>query len=241
MEAVIDFGASSIKAVVGKKHLIIDNDISSVRSFVSSLPKGLKLRITGGNTKALKKYLKKARFIDELKAVGYGGIRLAGRKQGTVICVGTGSCIVEARGRHIVHRCGSPLGGGTLEGLARIMGLSLRRLDTLAKAGRAERVNLTVKDITGGPLGKLPGNATASSMYRKGSKADVAAGLFRMVADSVLSIAMYTKARPVIVTGRTTELVSFRKALRSASSSVRLPLMIPKKATYATAYGALRW
>lgn len=242
MEVALDFGASSIKSVVGTRYGILDYDLGQLTRFARSLPKGCRLKVTGGNKRILRKYLKGACFVDERSAIGYGGLQLAGKKKATVISVGTGTCVVEADRKGVIHKGGTGLGGGTLEGLGKQLGFSLKALDRMALRGNAENVNLTVKDIIGGPLGRVLPKATASSFYQKASrKPDIAAGLVRMVADAVLSIALHTKSRPIIVTGRTTELASFRKALKKSASSIKLNIIIPKKATFATAVGAQRW
>src|SRR5208337_4967164 len=96
--------------------------------------------------------------VNEFTAIGVGGTTLAGKERALVVSLGTGTAMVSVNTAEIRHVSGTGVGGGTLLGLAKHM-LGVSGLDTLeAMAGRGDlhRVDLSVRDIAGGPIGDLP-------------------------------------------------------------------------------------
>lgn len=67
-----------------------------------------------------------------------------------VVSMGTGTTLVQVNGDKIVHAGGISMGGGTLQGLSRLL-LKLRNVPNLvelASHGDASKVNLQIKDIS---------------------------------------------------------------------------------------------
>jgi type II pantothenate kinase len=187
--------------------------------------------------------------VPEITAIGVGGCTLAERKEALVVSLGTGTALVSVRGEQIEHVGGTGIGGGTLLGLARHL-LGVTRLDTLeqmAAHGDLSRVDLTVGDIAGGPVGIVPANATASNFGKVRSDptpADKALALINMVAEVTLTLSL-TAARgrqhhDVVLTGKLTRVKPLRERLEAMRPRRGADLLIPPYAEYATAIGAAR-
>ncbi|MEM4462102.1 MAG: pantothenate kinase, partial [Candidatus Bathyarchaeia archaeon] len=136
--------------------------------------------------------------VDEVEAIGLGGIALTGKGRALVVSMGTGTAmvVVEDYGRSIRHIGGTGVGGGTLLGLGRLLlnKHSVEVLENLAERGDPSRVDLTVFDIAGGPVGVVPGEATASNFGKISDEArdeDVAAALFNLIGQVVGVLAVF--------------------------------------------------
>ena len=111
-----------------------------------------------------------------------------------VVSMGTGTSFVKCDGDEMRHIGGIGVGGGTLQGLARIMLNTgdIKQVATLAKQGNMRNIDLTIGDISAQPLPGLPMDTIASNFARAqtdASKEDIAAGLIRMVLQSIGSAA----------------------------------------------------
>lgn len=101
------------------------------------------------------------RRVEEILAIGTGGLALTGRKEALVVSIGTGTALVAVydEGKRIVHVGGTGVGGGTLQGLSRLL-LRTQNVATaehLAEKGDTSKVDLTVQDIAGHGVGRLQG------------------------------------------------------------------------------------
>lgn len=187
--------------------------------------------------------------VPEITAIGVGGSTLAERKESLVVSLGTGTALVSVRGEQIEHVGGTGVGGGTLLGLARHL-LGVSRLDTLeqmAAHGDLSHVDLTVGDITGGPVGIVPASATASNFGKVRSDptpADKALALVNMVAEVTFTLSMMAaRARhhqDIILTGKLTRIKPLRERVEAMQSRRGENIIIPLYAEYATAIGAAR-
>ena len=83
-----------------------------------------------------------------------------------VVSMGTGTSLVKCDGSDIRHIGGIGIGGGTLQGLSRIMLKTddIRQVATLAMDGDISKINLLIGDISAKPLPGLP--MTAKPMPR---------------------------------------------------------------------------
>ena len=81
-----------------------------------------------------------------------------------VISMGTCTSFVMCHGDKIEHIGGIGIGGGTLQGLSRIMlnTSDIKQVSELAKQGNIRNINLLIGDISAQPLPGLPMEATAS-------------------------------------------------------------------------------
>jgi len=138
--------------------------------------------------------------IPEIDAIGLGGLSLAGIPEALVVSLGTGTAMVAAHDRVFRHVGGSGLGGGTLLGLSRLLlqTTNFSDLESLARAGAAGAVDLSVQDIVGGAIGIVPADSTASNFgkaarlarVRDLSRPDIARGIVTMVGQTVARLAL---------------------------------------------------
>ncbi len=188
--------------------------------------------------------------MTEFQAVGRGGCRLAGfdlSGQTLVVSMGTGTAFIRVCGGSITHIGGSGIGGGTLVGLS--VGL-LREKDIaevarLAESGDLDNVDLTIGDITRGPLPNLPPHATAANfgkMKYNPEPADVALGLLNLVFQVVGIMAAFacknSGIKDVVLTGTLTTLVKAREIFAEVAKLHGLNFIIPEHSVFAGAIGA---
>ncbi|MEM3745445.1 MAG: hypothetical protein QW323_02990 [Candidatus Bathyarchaeia archaeon] len=217
----LDVGASFAKAILVDENLkIVEKQVLPVEdlktaalrtliSFIERISGELKNSIevvaaSGGGSRFIRgeAFGLPVKRIDEISAIGLGGLLLAGKSEGLVVSAGTGTAIVAAYngGRIVKHIGGTGVGGGTIIGLSRrLLGLSrFKDLENMALKGDARKVDLTVSDIVGGPIGIVPADATASNLGKltcESRAEDIAAGIFNMVSQTIgVLAAMAAKA-----------------------------------------------
>ncbi|MEA2625739.1 MAG: type pantothenate kinase [Candidatus Binatota bacterium] len=188
------------------------------------------------------------RRVDELRAIGFGGMHLAAAGEGLVASLGTGTALVSFRGEEVRHVApGSGVGGGTLLGLGRaLLGTDdLVELAALAAAGDRTRLDVTIGEAAGGPIGLLPASATASNFGKRvsGRREDVAAALANLVAEVVVTtilLGMQASGNgSTIVTGKLPLFEPIGRRLREISSALGGVFVFPARGAVATALGAL--
>jgi len=190
--------------------------------------------------------------VDEIESIGYGGLLLSGLDEAVVASIGTGTAVVHARKHEdrIIsrHLGGTGVGGGTLVGLGKLLlgRGSVEGIIELAEKGRHEAVDLLVRDIVGGPIGKLPESATASNFGKVGDGTgldDVAAGLVRMISE-VVGTVVYLAARSVgmeeriVLVGTVPTVRMLGDQIKETISMLGGHAVIPENASYAAAVGA---
>ncbi|MGC1344054.1 MAG: hypothetical protein WA854_17105, partial [Candidatus Binataceae bacterium] len=208
----IDIGGSTTDAVVienGGLHVVTIEANDPVAAAAGALGKlasefGIRLEdieriaATGAGARVLGDSLlgRPILKVNEFTAIGVGGTSLAGMEQALVVSLGTGTAIVSVTPGKIQHFSGTGVGGGTLLGLARHMlgVVTIERLEELARKGDLRRIDLTVRDIAGGPIGDLPPGTTAANFGKIGADAtteDKALAIMNMIVESigVLSLA----------------------------------------------------
>jgi type II pantothenate kinase len=207
-----------------------------------------KLILTGGGARKLKKDFFSIPFelVDEISAIGKGGIHLSGNKDVFVVSIGTGTAFVSVKAEKFKHVGGTGVGGGTISGLSKL--LLKMNPDDVEKIAKVSQNNLdiTVKDIVGGDLGKIPGDATASNFGKAREKEDeaaIASSLLNMIGE-VIGVMAYFAAKSVgqeekiLLCGR----VAMNSTVnRRAVETIELfggKAKIPEKAEYCAAIGA---
>ena len=193
------------------------------------------------------------RRVDEMIAVGTGGLALTGKREALVVSIGTGTALVAVYegGKKIVHVGGTGVGGGTLQGLSKLL-LRTQNVATtehLAEKGDTSKVDLTVQDLVGHGVGRLPGFATASNFGKLSDEttdSDVAAGLFNLVGQVIGMVAVFaSKAcgleRSVVLVGRLTQSKSFVESITRVGSLFDVSFTVPDRADFCTAIGASIW
>jgi len=261
----IDIGGSTTDAVTvndGDYHVVTIEANDPVAAAAGALGKlvetyGLSLErvacvaATGAGSRALGPTLfgRPVIKVNEFNAIGIGGTSLAGKRDALVVSLGTGTAMVSVHGEKIDHFGGTGLGGGTLRGLSKhMLGVStFERLEALASGGDLSRIDLTVRDIAGGPIGDLPPETTASNFGKIAADAtpeDKALAIMNMIVEAVTVLSL-ASARAcgqsnIVLTGKLTRIFRFMQNIGKRDTLVGRRFLIPDHADYATAIGAAR-
>ena len=184
---------------------------------------------------------------DEFLCDGLGAKFESGLDHIIVVSMGTGTSLVRCDGDDITHIGGISIGGGTLQGLSRIMlqTSDIRQVAALAMHGDLSKVNLLIGDISAKPLPGLPMDATASIFGNAGtdsSREDIALGLIHMVLQSIGSAsvlsAINTDINNFVLIGNLTLLPQTRDVFPLIEKLYRVHFCIPKYSEFCTAIGA---
>lgn len=261
----IDFGASNTDVVLRERGALRrwtlpsrgqpdESRVREVLAFGSLSPSDVSwIAVTGGNRERLPESLDGRTLfrVDEVRAIGRGGLALAGVERAVVTSAGSGTAVVAAGPDGARHVTGTGVGGGTLVGLGRML-LNVtdpHRLDALALEGRATELNLTIGEILGGAIGTLPPDTTAVNFGRvarepiDATPADIAAALVNMVGQVIAIIAINaaraTQLDDIVIVGHLSDLPSIRETFRLVGQFYGATLQMPEFGGYATATGAL--
>jgi type II pantothenate kinase len=278
LHAAIDFGLTNIDAVLrdpdGKlQTFILPSNYQPVNSqleaalwlFGHPLADFEWIAVTGGQFRQLPPAVEAVKLIpvSEVPAIGRGGLYLAGleaqppksetRQAGgaLVVSAGSGTAMVAARGRRAKHVTGSAVGGGTLQGLGRLLlgTADAREIDLLAQQGNANAADLTLAEAIGSTVGHLPPDANAVNFGRLARQAadlspeDLAAALVRLVGQVIAVIAINAaraeKLAAVVVIGHLADLPSFRQVMDTTAGYYQYSITVPDQPGFGTAIGAL--
>ncbi|MHB8576035.1 MAG: Fumble domain-containing protein [Dehalococcoidia bacterium] len=197
--------------------------------------------------------------VAELTSIGRGGLLASGMDEALVVSLGTGTAMVGARGASVTHMGGTGVGGGTLLGLGRLLlgTADATAIDALAEQGDAERIDLTVGDIVGGPVGMVPASATASHFGKasgvvagtwvgdeaQAGREDVAAALLNLVGQATMRLALLAAGRygfqRVVLLGHLADLGGIRRAANEMRALFGGEFVIPPYPGFGIALGAL--
>ncbi len=219
-----------------------------------------KLAVTGGGHMFIRDSFLGMNVIkvDEITAIGLGGftlLRLIGlaQEEAFIVNVGTGTAMVSVRegGARIRHCGGTALGGGTLLGLGKLLlkANSISTIERLAEYGNLEMVDLTVGDITGAAVGRIPKEATASHFGKVNDDTkleDIALGLMNMVGQTIAVIAYFASVADgfkgrITFTGKVVKLKHILQAIERVLDIFEVGFIVPERAEYATAIGAAEY
>ena len=212
----------------------------------------LRIGVTGGHYRDLPGILDGYRLIkvDEMMALGLGGLAAAQLDAGLVVSAGTGTAMVAANGGKVQHITGSAVGGGTLLGLSRLLlgTVDVEEIDRLALAGDAAVVDIMLTEAVGGEVGRLPASANAVNLGKLAEggdfrREDLAAGLVRLVAQVIAVIALNAAdaagLADIILVGHTMDLQSIQKEVALVGEFYQRSFMMPEEPGFATARGVL--
>lgn len=185
--------------------------------------------------------------VDEFVADGLGARFESGLDKAIVVSMGTGTSFVQCEGDEIRHIGGIGIGGGTLQGLARVM-LNTRdpkQIETLAKQGNIHNINLLIGDISKHPLPGLPMDATAS-LFSKAQydapKEDIALGIVYMVLQAIGSAAILSALnsgiKDFVLIGNLTLWPQCKDIYPMLEKFYKVRFHIPEYAEFCTAIGA---
>jgi len=185
--------------------------------------------------------------VDEFMADALGARYESKLDHAIVVSMGTGTSFVMCQGDDIRHIGGIGIGGGTLQGLSRLLLNTgdIKQVSQLAEQGDISHVNLLIGDISAQPLPGLPMNATASLFARAHNNAsheDIAAGLINMVLQSIGSASVLasqgTGCRDMVLIGQLTLLPQCKTIFPTFEKLYNVRFHIPKFSQYCTAIGA---
>lgn len=266
-DLAIDFGGSSTKLLGARERTITQRlvsasmprpDETTLRALIAQA--GLDVReisaifVTGGHSRHLPAMLDGIALthVGEAKAIGRGGLRAANLSEALVVSLGTGTAMVLSRGDQFMHLGGSAVGGGTLLGLGQLL-LGTRdpqEIAALAEQGDLSKVDLTVGDIIGGPIGRVPAEFAAAHFGKvikadaSPSRVDIAAGLCNLIgqaiATTVLPTATAVQQSVIVLTGNLIHVAAVRAALEAVDRlGTGDRFRVPPHPGFATALGAL--
>lgn len=164
-----------------------------------------------------------------------------------VVSMGTGTSLVMCDDKDIQHIGGIGMGGGTLQGLSRLLLKTddINQVATLAMKGDEKKVNLMIGDISAKPVPNLPMNATASLFGRAlhdAAKEDVALGLIIMTLQTIGSAAILSSLnsgiKDFVLIGNLSLLPQCKDVYPALEKLYNVRFCIPKYSEYCTAIGA---
>lgn len=263
--AAIDFGASNTDVVVreasGTRHWRMPSvgvpDEGRVRRVLATGDLGPSdldwIAVTGGNPAGIPATLDQCRVhrVDELQAIGRGGLALSACDAALVVSAGSGTAMVAASRDVVRHVTDTGVGGGTLVGLARLLldTVDAEHIDALAQAGTETTQNLTIGELLGGAVGSLPAETTAVHFGRvaresvAASPTDTAAALVNMVGQ-VIAVLAINAARAqglseVVMVGHLSAMPSMRRTYALVAQYYGTTFRFRDQPGMATALGAL--
>ncbi|MBR1526169.1 MAG: type II pantothenate kinase [Prevotella sp.] len=184
---------------------------------------------------------------DEFLADGLGARFESGIDHFITVSMGTGTSLVLCDGDNIRHIGGIGIGGGTLQGLSRVVLQTddVRQLQALAIKGDISKINVLIGDISAQPLPGLPKDATASlfgNARNNASREDVALGLIHMVLQSIGSASVLSALngdiKDFVLIGQLTLLPQCRDVFPKLERLYGVRFRIPKYSEFCTAIGA---
>lgn len=184
---------------------------------------------------------------DEFLANGLGARYDSQLKDLIVVSMGTGTSFVKVEGEKIKHIGGIGIGGGTIQGLSRLLLKThdIHQVVEMAQKGIIENIDLQIKDICNSPLPGLPLDATASTFGKAGINAsmeDVSAGIIHMVlqciGQSVILAALNTPIKNFVLIGNLAKLPQCKEIFPIMEEMYQCHFLIPEYAEYRTALGA---
>ena len=187
------------------------------------------------------------RRVDEIKAIGTGGMFLSGMDNIIITNIGTGTVIIEAGKKGISHFGGTGVGGGTIFGLAKklLPASDFSVIMNLAQAGNLDHVDLLLEDIMDTDISFLDKQTTAANfgkMLDTATSGDVALGILNMVYQVIGMLSVFAarakNTDKVIVTGNGSGNPIGQKILSVITQMYGISFIYPENAEYTTAIGA---
>jgi len=161
--------------------------------------------------------------------------------------MGTGTAITHATPENVIHLGRTGVGGGTLIGLGKLIigETDPQKLEQLALKGDNTNIDLTVGDLYPKGIGNLSPRTTVSNFakIRKHTKEDVSLAIHNLVGQTmgiVISLtAKLANIEDVVLVGTCTKNKCVLNVVRLILEMRKLKSVVPEKAEFATAYGAL--
>ena len=140
IDIILEIDGEQKMIMLSNRHQAVVDQLRQALSEVAhQLDFDMIIGVTGGRYRDLPEVVDgfRIRKVDEMLALGLGGLALSQRDSGLVVSAGTGAAMVSARDGEVEHVTGSAVGGGTLLGLSKlILGTdNVAEIDQLALSG----------------------------------------------------------------------------------------------------------
>lgn len=259
----IDMGISSTKVAVMKNNEIIrcrtvvGENRNNIYNIINLLVKETVINPTTGfnvcttGVKSIspqnKPNIEKVSTCDEFTACVLGAKYRNPFERFIIAGFGTGTPFIMVDGKESRHIGGFGIGGGTLTGLAKLLigNINIEELSEMAAKGDPAKVNLLIKDICNEAMPGLPLDTTASNFGKtdtEATKEDIAAGLIRLVIETIGSAAnlasQICNIKDIIAIGRLATLGTNRVIFDALENLYNIKFHVPEYAGYRTAIGA---
>ncbi len=184
---------------------------------------------------------------EEFIADGLGARHDINLERMMVVSMGTGTSIIKCDHDDIRHIGGIGVGGGTLQGLSRLLLQTddIKQVSTLAEAGNIANINVLIGDISAHPLPGLPMDAIASLWGNAKSNAspeDIAIGLIWMVLQSICSASILSSLgsgiKDFVMIGHLSQLPQCQRVFLATEKLYNVCFHVPEHAEFCTAIGA---
>ncbi|MFW5713781.1 MAG: Fumble domain-containing protein [Brevefilum sp.] len=225
---------------------------TAIAAVADKLTPGMTIGVTGGRYRDLPAEVDafKVQKVDEMRALGLGGLSMTELTAGLVVSAGTGAAMVSARPSGVEHVTGSAVGGGTLLGLSKLILQTddVREIDKLALDGDASAVDIMLNEAVGGEVGRLPANANAVNLGKLDrengfSRENLAAGLVRLVAQVISVIAINaadaSDLESIVMVGHLMDLKSIRNEVDLVGEFYQKTFIVPENPGFGTVRGVL--
>ena len=210
-----------------------------------------KIQITGVGSTFISKdlYGIPTETIEETKAIGRGGLYLSGLHKAIVVSMGTGTSIVKAGNNgEDIRLGGTGVGGGTLQGLSKML-LNVSGTDNiiaLAEQGEIKNIDLKVGDITKKDIiPGMPDHLTASNFGKVSdlaTKSDIALGILNMVFETIGMMSIFAarqfELKDIVLTGNLTYMPQSVDIFDNLNKMFGVHFQIPEHARFGTVIGA---
>ena len=249
----IDIGYSSSKFVVLKENKLVYTFLSesknekNIKKITNDLIKKFyikKIGITGGRSKILDFHFNvPTKTVNEISAIGIGGLFQSKKNESIVVSCGTGTCIVYVKDKNVVHLGGTGVGGGTILGLSKLLlkTQNIKEIEKLASKGDLANIDLTVKDIIGSSIGKLLEDITASNFgkIKNPKRENLAIAILNLVAESIATNSLFASGNdPIFLAGRVPRIKFVNKKIKEIGKLFDKEITTLPYAEFTTALGA---
>ena len=253
IDLILETEAGLTCRMLSNQHRSATNQLRQAIAAVDrELIAGMTIGVTGGRYRDLADEVDgfKVLKVDEMQALGMGGLKLSQLESGLVVSAGTGAAMVAARPTGVEHITGSAVGGGTLLGLSKLILKTddVEEIDRLALQGDAAAVDIMLTEAVGGEVGRLPANANAVNLGKLDrengfSRENLAAGLVRLVAQVIAVIAINAAAaaglESIIMVGHLMDLQSIRREVDLVGEFYQKTFIVPENPGFGTVQGVL--
>jgi len=252
-DVVIDCGShefhsiASISLLSGKEEVL-----SEIFETLNITDRIESIHVTGGKSAALPSRYKDIEIIkvSEIDAIAAGAKRLFNLKENAlIVSAGTGTACVWLNKSKFTHLGGIAVGGGTFEGLGKLLtgnanGLELNEFGT---KGNRRKIDLLINDVVT-ELGSLPGDITAvnfgnTKLHGLDTMENVSASLGNMIGEIIgTTAALYAhilQLQDVYFVGRAANLCLIKDGINSRLSLSNIRGHYHPEAGFANVVGAI--